>query len=149
MKFVKKLLMVLLIGAFILPVYSAPKKEKEEKKPTSIECPNCGKKVKLDNKKKSKKKKSKKKKNKKKKGKKNKDAKEVQKAGEKKPAEPASIKCPKCKKDIPLPGAEKKDKAAAGEKDSEKNAEKDSENSAETEAGAENAENSDSENSAE
>ena len=56
MKFVRKLLFVLLMCGLLLPVYAAKKSDKKQAKATSIECPNCGKKVKLDKKKDKKKK---------------------------------------------------------------------------------------------
>ena len=50
MKFVRKLLLVLLLCGIVIPAYSAPAKEKKTELPSSLECPGCGKKVKLDKK---------------------------------------------------------------------------------------------------
>ena len=99
MKFVRKLLLVLLLCGIVIPAYSAPAKEKKTELPSSLECPGCGKKVKLD--KKDKKNKKKKKKDKKNKQKKGKDEKKE------KADKPTKIICPKCKKEIPIPGQEK------------------------------------------
>lgn len=107
MKFVRKLLLVLLLCGIVIPAYSAPAKEKKDKLPSSLECPGCDKKVKLDNKKDKKKKKSKKKKDKKKKGKE---------AKNEKAEKPVKIICPKCKKEIPIPGQEKPAKEDKPEK---------------------------------
>ena len=101
MKFVRKLLLVLLVCGIVIPAYSAPAKEKKTELPSSLECPGCGKKVKL-NKKKDKKSSKKKKKSKKSKKDKKKKDKEVKKADK-----PVKIICPKCKKEIPIPGQEK------------------------------------------
>lgn len=116
MKFVRKLLFVLLMCGLLLPVYAAKKSDKKQAKATSIECPNCGKKVKLDKKKDKKKKKKSKKKSKK--DKKNKKGQSAENAKTEKQGEPTKITCPKCKKDIPLPGAKKaEDKKDSKEED--------------------------------
>ena len=143
MKLFRKMLLVVLFMGIMLPAYSAPEKEKKEKKQTDIKCPECGRKVDLErelkklekaNKKKNKKKKKKDKKKDKGKDKdKNKDNKEDK---GKKDAAIKAIKCPKCKKNIPLTQPEndkKAGKADAGKADAE-NAEapKDENSEAET-----------------
>ena len=141
MKLFRKMLLVVLFMGIMLPAYSAPEKEKKEKNQTDIKCPECGRKVDLErelkklakaNKKKNKKKKKKDKKKDKDKDK-NKDNKEDK---GKKDAAIKAIKCPKCKKNIPLtqPANDKKaGKADAGKADAE-NAEapKDENSEAET-----------------
>ena len=138
MKLFRKMLLIVLFMGIMLPAYSAPEKEKKEKNQTDIKCPECGRKVDLErelkklakaNKKKNKKKKKKDKKKDKDKDKdKNKDNKEDK---GKKDAVIKAIKCPKCKKNIPLTQPENDKKA--GKTDAE-NAEapKDENSEAET-----------------
>lgn len=117
MKFVRKLLFVLLCCGLMMPLYSAPKKSEKETK-NEIKCPNCGKKIKLDKlKKDSKKKKKKSKKNKKKKKDKDNKAKDKQDKAADKPAVPAKLNCPKCKKAFPNPEADKANGTDKAEQD--------------------------------
>lgn len=127
MKLFKKMLLVILFPGMMLPLYSAPETQTAaEKDPLSeFKCPECGKTVdmakelkKLEKKLKKSKKKSKKKKSKKKsrKDKEKNAAQNSEKAAEdKKPALPKKMKCPKCKKVVPLPQPEAEKKAETTE----------------------------------
>ena len=131
MKLFKKMLLVILFLGMMLPVYSAPETETaEEKDPLSeFKCPECGKTVdmakeikKLEKKlKKSKKKNKKKSKKKDKKDKKDKEKDAAKNSGSEKTPEnkktviPKKMKCPKCKKVVPLPQPEAEKKAETAE----------------------------------
>lgn len=130
MKLFRKMLLVVLFLGMMMPLYSATENPKpEEKNPLSeFECPECGKKVdmakeikKLEKKLKKSKKKSKKKKNKKKDKAKDSEKSKDKKADEQQPFLPKKMKCPKCKKMVPLttPDAEKAEKAEAGKTEAE------------------------------
>ena len=66
MKLLRKMLLILLFMGMMIPAYSAPEKEKEEKTETELKCPGCGKKVDLERELKKLEKENKKKENKKK-----------------------------------------------------------------------------------